>query len=209
MGKRIDLTGQRFGRLVVISFAGRNKQNYAMWNCTCDCGGHITTRGADLRNGSTTSCGCSRKSINATHGQSGTRLYHVWLSMVQRTCNPNDKAYHNYGGRGITVCEEWRNDFATFQNWALSNGYRQGLSIDRIDNDGDYSPVNCRWASHKEQSQNTRRNHLLTFKGETKTLGEWAAYAGIGRGTLVTRLKLGWSIEKALETPVKKKTKHK
>jgi len=133
--------------------------------------------------------------------------------MHQRTENKNTEnknrvKYKDYGGRGITVCQEWRT-FEPFQAWALANGYAENLSIDRIDNDKGYSPENCRWVTEKQQSRNTRRNHFYTYGGQSKTLGEWAEQFKIKPYTLKARLKHGWSIDRALETPVKKKTKHK
>lgn len=208
MGKRIDLTGQRFGRLVVVSYAGLDKQNNALWSCACDCGNTKVAMSKSLRSGMTISCGCARKGINSTHRQSGTRLYQIWNGMHQRTKNPNVERYANYGGRGIKVCQEWER-FEPFLDWAFANGYQDDLTIDRIDVNGDYTPENCRWVSAKQQSRNTRRNHRYTYRGQSKTMGEWAEQFKIKPYTLKYRLKSGWSIEKALETPVAEKTKHK
>lgn len=162
MGK-IDMTGQRFGRLVVLHEDGRNKYGSVLWRCRCVCCNEVTVRGVDLRNGNTTSCGCynHERSVecNTTHGMSSSRLYSVWRKMLVRTGihkGANEKTKRNYQDRGITVCEEWRT-FENFRDWALTHGYSDHLEIDRIDNDRGYMPENCRWVTDKE-NVNNRRN---------------------------------------------------
>jgi hypothetical protein len=140
--------------------------------------------------------------INRSHGLSGDRLYKTWASMIQRCYNPNNKEYKNYGARGIVVCNEWKNSFESFNEWAISSGYNKKLTIERIDVNKNYEPSNCRWATSKEQARNTRVNKLLTFNGESLCLAAWAEKTGIKYPSLVSRLNSGWTEEEALTTPV-------
>lgn len=147
-----------------------------------------------------------------THGQTETRLYYIWTSMKARCFNQNNHSFKYYGNRGITVCEEWKQSFESFAAWANANGYSDTLTLDRLDNNKGYSPDNCRWADRTAQSRNRRNNRLLTYKGETKTFGEWAEITGIKNEVLWKRLLIyGWSVEKAFTTPVKehKKTEYR
>jgi len=143
-----------------------------------------------------------KKNPNYKHGLKDTRLFRVWNNMLSRCYNPNATGYKNYGARGITVCDEWRNDFKAFYDWAMSHGYSDDLTIDRINNDSNYEPTNCRWVDSKTQSTNRSNNHYVTIDGETKTLREWCDYYFINYHTVQDRLKRGWSVEKALLTPV-------
>lgn len=136
------------------------------------------------------------------HGMRGTRLYNIWRSMRQRCYNPKTINYHNYGGRGITVCEEWRNDFMNFYQWAMSTGYSDGLTIDRKDTDGNYEPSNCKWATYKQQSNNKRNSKYIEFRGESRTISEWADIVGISYKVIWSRIKSGWSVEDALTRKV-------
>lgn len=154
-----DLVGKKFNRLTVIEYSHSN--NGAVWLCKCDCGSFITAKGKDLKNGKTKSCGCFHRDCASklgkskkTHGQSNTRLYYIWRAMKERCFNKNSRVYNRYGGRGITVCDEWANSFEAFYKWSINNGYSQKLTLDRIDNDGIYEPDNCRWTTMKVQNQN-------------------------------------------------------
>lgn len=217
MGRKIiDLTGQKFGRLTVVKrvedYVSPSGQKLVQWLCECECGNKTIVQSCILRHGKTASCGCLRNEvvskINTKHGQAHTRPYKTWKNMIARCYHKNYKNYKNYGGRGIQVCEEWKNDFVSFYNWAISNGYTDNLTLDRINTDGNYEPNNCRWVSMKEQDRNRRTNRLLTYNGETHCYAEWEQLLNFGRGMVWNRLNRGWSIEKALTTPVKQRIKH-
>ena len=194
-----DLTGKKFGKLTVLHFAYiKNQKSY--WLCQCKCGNQKIINGAVLSFGLVYSCGCAKKEATATHKKSDTKIYRVFISMKSRCYNPKSKAYKYYGARGIKICDEWLNNFMNFYNWAINNGYKEGLSIDRIDVNGNYSPDNCRWTTNKKQSRNTRRNVFITFNNETHCISEWAEIVGISKEVLKWRLKK-WGTEKALTTP--------
>ena len=199
MGKRIDLTGQRFGRLVVEGFAYADKCRRSMWKCRCDCGKEKIVAMQPLRDGRIKSCGCEKaercKKLKFKHGHKGTRLYNIWKGMNDRTNRKSSRNYINYGGRGISVCKEWQS-FEVFYKWAMEHGYQDDLSIDRIDVNGNYCPENCRWANAKIQANNSRRNAKIEYKGQTLTLQQWAEKLRINKTTLWNRLNaLGWSVE--------------
>lgn len=205
-----DLVGQRFGRLIVTGRATNTPAGSRMkaaWFCKCDCGKNIIVLSVNITYNNTRSCGCLQRELAAqkktTHGLSKTRLYEIWGGMRKRCENTKTRAYKNYGGRGITVCREWL-DFTVFYEWAVSNGYKDNLAIERINNNGDYCPENCTWATPKEQARNMRTNRLLTYNGKTLCINEWAETLSIQKGTLWNRIKLGWTTEKALTQPVRR-----
>lgn len=205
--KTKNLIGQRFGRLIVINEAPKRRTkggtSVRMWICECDCGKRTILSTGNLTTGNTKSCGCYKKDRNASfftkHKRTGTKLYRVWSSMKDRCFRENANQYRDYGGRGITVCNEWRNDFQTFYDWAISNGYKEGLTIERIDVNGNYCPENCTWIPRKHQSKNRRNCHYIFYKGETKTLSEWSRILHIDRGCVRNWEKKLGNGEKAIE----------
>lgn len=208
----IDRTGERYGRLVVLSrYANYETANgpVTRWLCRCDCGNEIVVRGPGLAKGArgkggTRSCGCLVKDKPIKHGMAHTKTYRVWALMRQRCENPNFTSYQSYGGRGITVCERWQ-DFANF--YADMGDPPPKMTLDRIDNSRGYEPENCRWASRKVQGNNRRTNVLLSFNGEKRTIAEWAEVTGLGKTCLANRLAKGWSVEHALSTPKQPKSR--
>jgi len=207
-----DLKGQRFGRLVVLYETGERKCGQVVWHCRCDCGSEVDIRGGDLASGHTTSCGCYQRErtaeVHTTHGMARQReqhpVYWIWSAMLQRCENQDHKYYKDYGGRGITVCDEWH-DSQAFIDWALANNWRKGLTLDRIDNNGNYEPDNCRWTTRKEQARNRRSNRLITFNDKTQTMAEWAEELNIPYHALKHRIgRYHWSIERALTEPARR-----
>lgn len=195
-----NLIGKRFERLVVkeraedaVSPSGRRR---VRWLCECDCGNEIIAYPDNLKGGKTKSCGCYQNDMNrkrfATHGMTNTHIYGIWSSMKARCFNKNATAYKDYGGRGVVMCDEWKNDFESFYQWALSSGYEQGLSIDRIDNDKNYCPENCRWVTSDVQASNRRSNRNITYSGETHTVTEWAQKFNKNPKTIFNRIYSGW-----------------
>lgn len=188
-----DLTGRRFGRLSVIGVDDRGTRKTYFW-CECDCGTVKSIRGDGLLSGRIVSCGCKKREqdrinleANHKHKMSHTRPYEIWQGIKGRCYNKNDARYSRYGGRGITVCEEWREDFSAFYKWALANGYRDDLTIDRIDNNKGYSPDNCRWADQETQSRNRASNVKIRIGNATKTLVEWCEIFDLNYKTVYAR----------------------
>lgn len=201
--RAIDLTEQRFGRLVAIQCAGSGSHG-RLWLVECDCGNQTIVRAGDLRSGNTTSCGCGQREAAArscversTHGLSGHRIMTIHRGMIARCNDPKATSYPYYGARGIKVCEEWH-DLCAFAEWAFSNGYSDNLTIDRVGNNRGYEPDNCRWATYKDQANNRNGNLLVTWRGVTKTVAEWSDETGIGVTTLLYRLHAGWDVETAV-----------
>lgn len=201
-----DLTGQRFGRLVVLKQDGKTNNGNAKWFCQCDCGNTKSIASYALRRGNTRSCGCLQsersKTASITHGEAKTRLYKIWAGIKTRCYNQNQVyEYSKYGKRGIKMCEEWKNSYECFRDWAFTNGYKDNLTIDRIDYTGNYEPSNCRWATMKQQSNNRSSNHRLTFCGITKTVSEWSDITGLPNSTILHRIERGWNVQDTLLTP--------
>lgn len=209
-GDVVNILGMKFGRLTVVERAGSSADWKALWRCVCDCGQPKIADGGMLRQGHVRSCGCLAKEssarnsrASAKHGYKGSRLYRIWAGMKTRCANPRHHETHRYGARGIKVCDEWL-EFIPFKDWALSSGYRDDLTIDRINGDSGYHPSNCRWVTMFDQQNNRCNNHRLTFSGRTETISEWARQSGIPKDTLRYRIsKLGWSVELALTKPVR------
>lgn len=207
--------GAKYNRLTVIAFEKVKRGKSPSWNwiVRCDCGTLKSVSPYRVLNGNTKSCGCYKKDqtieynqqSKKIHGGRHTRLYHIWRGMKSRCFNENNADYKRYGGRGITVCDEWENDFAVFRDWALCNGYSDDLSIDRIDVDGDYCPENCRWTDWSTQNKNRCSSINVEYNGKTVNLVDLADMVGIRYGTLYQRIHLyGWPIDRAIKTPVRK-----
>ena len=206
-----DLSGKVFGRLKVIEMHHTTRLGI-YWTCDCVCGNKCVVLTTKLTNGNTVSCGCKRREtisnieeINKSHEKSNTKLYKIYLGMKSRCYNKNSPKYNMYGGRGIKICKEWLDNFLNFYNWAIENGYSDELSIDRINVDGNYEPNNCRWASPKEQANNTRKTVFISYKGKTRPASEWSEITGIPQSTLTRRKRDGWSDEECIETKIGKK----
>lgn len=206
MARIKDLTGQRFSKLIAIRFVRKSKKG-DIWLCKCDCGKEVEVLKYNLIYGNTKSCGCLRVESNLKHGLYKTRLYNIYRNMLGRCYVPSWVEYKNYGGRGIAMCDEWRNDISKFYNWAMANGYKDNLTIDRIDNNGNYQPSNCRWVTKKEQLNNTSRNKFCVVRGEKLTLAQIAEKYNINAGTLHKRQRLGKQGEDLIK-PINKKYSH-
>lgn len=218
MGKIIDLTGQRFGRLTVIEqvepYISPKGHKAIRWLCCCDCGNEKTVTHGHLCSGATISCGCYHSDEltkrNTKHGEASTKLYGIYRGIKIRCYDPNHQDYQRYGQRGIAMCEEWKNDFQAFRDWAYANGYNEEVlpngrvkwTIDRIDNNGNYCPENCRWITLQEQACNRSSNYRIEYKGKTQTIAEWAKELGMPYITLHDRLlRNNCDLEKALQKP--------
>lgn len=202
--KKADLTGMRFGKLTVVEDSGkRTKNGTVVWKCVCDCGNTAFVSANNLKSKGhpTISCGCERKKRFMKNGYTilDKRLYNIFSGMKERCYNPKHPRYKNYGGKGVKICDEWLFDYMKFYNWAVENGYGEKLTIDRKDNSGDYSPFNCRWVPAEKQSGNRSTCVMISFKGESHCIAEWARITGIKESTLGARIRNGWPLEKALK----------
>lgn len=211
VNKYIDLTGKKFGKLTALEKCGNTKEGKTIWLCRCDCGKQIKVIGRDLRNGHTQSCGCLHSEImrkmKHKHGLAKTRINNIYFGMKARCKNLNNSEYKNYGGRGIVVCQEWQ-EFISFYDWAIANGYNDDLTIDRIDVNGNYEPSNCRWVTQKQQQNNKRNNHYVKINNENHTLSGWAEVYNISINTIRTRLSRGWSDIEAITKPIRSNKKN-
>jgi hypothetical protein len=203
-----DMTGRRFGRLVVTG-RGPDDKREARWHVRCDCGNLALERGSRLRSGRRISCGCLGKENHlaaiVTHGQTNTRLYHIWHNIKRRALNPSDKDWPRYGGRGIGVCDRWRDSFEAFAA-DMGQPPSDAHSIERINNEDGYQPANCKWATRHEQGRNKRNNRIVEYRGRSMPLSEACEQggAGISWHTARNRMKHGWSVERAVETKSRK-----
>lgn len=195
-----DLTGRRFGLLTVIGRAPNDKHGNILWQCRCECGGERITHSNALTRGKTISCGCEQRrratEAHVKHGGRRTRLYNIWSNMKGRCYTKSSSFYERYGGRGITVCPEWKESFETFREWALANGYKDNLTIDRKDNDGPYSPENCRWVTNAKNARYKSTTAMITVNGVTKARNEWAEIVGMTPAALRSAIRRGHNPEK-------------
>jgi hypothetical protein len=194
-----NIIGMRFGKLLILKYCGKDK-----WYCVCDCGNKSLVFKHMLKSGKTISCGCHRKTCSITHGESKTPLHNIWQGIKQRCLDQKSKNYLKYGARGIKICDRWKENY---KNFVADMGHppTNKHSIERINNDGDYEPNNCRWATASEQSRNRRSNVKITFNNETKILIEWCEYLKLPYKTICSRIRTGWTPEKAFTTTIKNK----
>lgn len=203
----IDLTGKKFGRLFVIEQGGRTNKGEILWKCRCDCGTEKEVRGSKLRDGSVSSCGCLAIELTIQrsyiHGKSGSKIYITYRNMISRCYNSKNSQYKNYGERGITVCDRWRTKPNGFLFFLEDMGEApSGTSLDRINNNGPYSPDNCKWSTPEEQGRNKSNNRRITYQGITLNIRDWERKLGFPGKVINDRLRRGWSEERALTTPL-------
>lgn len=203
--KEVDeMIGKKFGKLTVISECSKHdKFGYKVYKCLCDCGNITYVNSNKLKTGNTKSCGCLRIDKQTKHGKYKTRLYHIYNNMKNRCCNEKYRDFYKYGGRGISICGEWLHDFMTFYDWSMNNGYKDNLTIDRIDVNGNYEPNNCRWATPRQQSNNRRVTIYLTYNGKTQTMKEWADELGVKYTRLYSRYRRKWKTKDILLGKIK------
>lgn len=219
MGKRIQVNaGDRYGQLQIVKeiepITDSKGRHIRTMRCKCDCGDNVSVRLSDMRSGHTSSCGCIHKSSvanigrrNRIHGMTDSPTWKTWKSMRDRCCDYRHKDYSNYGGRGISICDRWRE---SFQDFLSDMGERpESMSIERIDNDGNYEPSNCCWANNEQQGRNRRTNRVLTLDGRSMCMKDWSLETGISDQTIHHRLKAGWTVKRALTEPVRKRLKRR
>ena len=198
----------RSGRLVVIGFHHKSKSNHVFVECVCDCGKHVVVRASSIVKQESKSCGCLARELTkkrlTKHGMFGSRIYNIWAGLRRRCYDSNVSGYKWYGGKGIGYCKEW-DSFENFYEWAKKSGYKDSLSIDRIDYNKGYSPENCRWVDKFVQARNKKSNVVLTYKNESFCCSEWAEILGINYSTLLSRKRRGFPVEEIL---FHKKRKH-
>lgn len=200
-GIKEDLTNKKFNNLTVLALSEKKEGGKSYWICKCDCEAIVIVQGYILKKLKQMGCNeCGNKLIsikNRRHNDMGTRLYETWTNMKTRCSNTKYSMYKDYGGKGISVCKEWI-DYLDFKKWAIKSGYSEDLTLDRIDNDKNYYPENCRWSTMKEQQNNRTNNHLITYNGLTLTMMQWSERNNLVYGTLQRRIYSGWDIERAL-----------
>lgn len=211
MSKFVDISGMRFGSLLVVKKVEHGKSGYAQWECLCDCGKRTVVRGANLRSGAVKSCGCLKHhAYHKSHGMSETRLYKIWVNMKARCNDPKNRSYKDYGAKGIHVCPEWQNSFECFFEWATEHGYHEDLTIERIDLRGHHCPENCTWVPKSDQANNRSMNRNITYRGKTQNLMQWCNELGLNYKRVHNRIsRLGMSFEKAISMPVVKEKRNK
>lgn len=202
-----DYTNEKYGRLTVIKFVER-KNHKTYWKCQCECGNEIILPIAYLTSGDTKSCGCLRKEICSIREKNKSfiknkRLYRIWQDMKRRCYNKKRPAYRYYGAKGVKICNEWKISFKNFQEWAITNGYKDNLTIDRINNNGNYEPNNCRWVTRKEQNNNMSTNHIVEYKGKKYTLAKLAETYNLNYNLIKSRIRYNWNINDIVEKPKK------
>ena len=205
MSAKVDITGRRFGRWTVIRDSGQRSNSRVLWECRCDCGTVKLMSSNHLLKGRSLSCGCLRNELSlkkhTSHGLSKQKIYRIWAGMIARCYCQKQSNYQNYGGRGISVCDEWHSNFCSFYEWSMKNGYKEDLTIERIDVNGDYCPDNCKWIPRSEQCNNTRQSHFITIDGKTLTIKQWSKKIGMSDKVIRCRLRYGWNERDAVMIP--------
>lgn len=196
MAKLVDLSGQKYNKLLIVERRGSDQLGHTLWLCKCDCGNYKICRGDKVKTGGIKSCGCNNR--QSSHGLCNHRLYTIFSRMKDRCYNKNASNYKYYGARGIKICDDWLTDFIRFYAWSMENGYKGNLTIDRIDVNGNYEPDNCRWVTHLEQQHNKTNSVILDYNGKSLCISEWAQVLNISASTLYARFHQGLPVEQIL-----------